>query len=254
MKGTIKWISIFLLFCSLVLALYPTISRLITQNNCDKAAAEFDELVNRIQEGEYEDALNEGLVDENGKLTEGDNLPVLFKEDIERLYKDSLEYNSRLQEGQNIYHTSDFEIATLDLGSYGISNGMYGYLYADSIELTLPIYLGATEQNMRVGAAHLSMTSLPVGGTDTNTVLAGHTGYTGKTFFDNIRKLKEGDKIVIKNYFGSLTYTVSIMKNIESTDIDDIYIQEGKDVLTLMTCSNGGATRLLVICERSNTQ
>lgn len=253
MKDSIKIIAIFLLCCSVMLALYPTVSRLINKKSCNDSATEFSTTLEHIQEGSYQEAIEKGLIDNDGVLKNSDfKLPVLFKEDLERLYKDSVEYNTNLQTEQNIYHSSDFEKATLNLSAYGVSNGMYGYLKAESINLTLPIYLGATEKNMRYGTAHLNMTSLPTGGVGTNTVLAGHTGYTGKTFFDNIRYLKEGDVVVIQNYFETLSYKVCVMKNIESSDIADIYVKDNKDTLTLMTCSNGGATRLLVICERND--
>lgn len=251
MNKYIKWAAVFLLCCSIILALYPTASKLYNQKHCDKAADEFNDMMNTVLEGSFTDALDKGLIDENGYPSNSDiKLPVLFKEDLERLYKDSAKYNNSLKAAQNIYHSSDFEKSALNLSNYGIHNEMYGYLRAESIDLTLPIYLGATENNMRIGAAHLNMTSLPIGGENTNTVLAGHTGYTGKTFFDNIRYLKEGDVIILKNYFDTLKYQVCIMKNIESTDIQDVYINDNKDILTLMTCSNSGATRLLVICER----
>ena len=56
--------------------------------------------------------------------------------------------------------------------------------------MRLPIYLGANSSNMSYGAAHMSATSLPIGGKNTNAVLAGHTGYIGRIFFDNLRNLK----------------------------------------------------------------
>lgn len=253
MKNTLKWVAIFLLLSSFILALYPTVSRLLTKKSCSKATTDFDSAVNYIQEGSFEEALDKGIIDEKGYLKKADyKLPVLFQEDIDRLYADSLDYNKILESEQVFTRSSDFELASLNLSSYGISNGMYGYLSADSIGLTLPIYLGATEYNMRYGTAHLNLTSLPIGGLGTNTVLAGHTGYTGKTFFDNIRYLTEGDKVVVKNYFGTINYRVRSMKNIDSTDLEDIYLKTNKDLLTLMTCSNGGTTRLIVICERED--
>ncbi len=253
MQKTLKWIAVILLLCSIALALYPTLSKSITQKECSKETKTFDKITENYKEGSFKDALDKGIINEEGYPTNSaDELPVLFKEDVERMLKDSRDYNNQIKDEQNIYHSSDFEYSALYLPDYGIHNGMYGYLSAESINLTLPIYLGATEGNMRVGATHLYMTSLPIGGIGTNAVIAGHTGYIGKTFFDNIRNLNVGDEIVIKNYFGTLKYQVSELKNVESYDIQDVYIDENKDLVTLVTCSNGGTARLLVICERKD--
>lgn len=253
MQKLLKWIAVILLLCSIALALYPTISKSAAQKECDEETKTFDKITENYQDGNYKDALDKGIINDESYLTDSaDELPVLFKEDVERMLKDSRDYNNQIKDEQNIYHSSDFEYSALCLRSYGVHNDMYGYLSAKSINLTLPIYLGATESNMRAGATHLYMTSLPIGGIGTNAVLAGHTGYIGKTFFDNIRNLNVGDEIVIKNYFGILKYQVSKLKNVESDDIQDVYIDENKDLLTLVTCSNSGTTRLLVICERKN--
>lgn len=253
MRKTLKWIAVILLLCSISLALYPTLSKSVTQKECDNKAKTFDKITKEYKEGNFKEALDKGVINEEGYPTDlADELPVLFKEDVERMLNDSRVYNNQIKDKQNIYHSSDFEYSALYLPDYGIHNGMYGYLSAESINLTLPIYLGATEGNMRVGATHLYMTSLPIGGIGTNCVLAGHTGYFGKTFFDNIGNLNVGDEIAIENYFGTLKYQVSELKNVESYDIEDVYIDENKDLVTLVTCSNGGTTRLLVICERKD--
>ena len=49
-------------------------------------------------------------------------------------------------------------------------------------------------------------------------------------------------------------YTVADMKIINPTDVDKILIQEGRDLLTLLTChpyGTGGRYRLVVYCERN---
>lgn len=251
MKKIIIISAVILLIISVSFAIYPTASRLITKHKCENDIKKFDIITDNVQEGSYEDALEKDIVNEDGCLSDSDNeLPVLFKEDLERLYSDSLSYNNNLHFSQMIRHSSDFEQSALNLRSYGITNEMYGYINIPCIELSLPIYLGATDYNMRNGAAHLNATSLPIGGENTNTVLAGHTGYSGKTFFDNIKTLTLGDKIVIKNYFDTLKYEVCDIQQIENDELSRVFIQNGKDYVSLLTCSNGGTTRLLVVCER----
>ena len=110
---------------------------------------------------------------------------------VNKLYEDSLAYNKALADHQDM--GKGFTDSVLYLPDYGIYDGMYGYISCSAIGLYLPIYLGATDENISYGTAHMSNTSLPTGGEDTHCVLVGHTGYFGRTFFDNIRDLEKGD-------------------------------------------------------------
>ena len=246
-------ISTLLVIISVSLFLYPTISKATLQKECDIKIEEFDETLKHVQEGSYKNNYDNGKVDDEGYPVDesGDRtteFAVIFKEDLDRLYKDSLNYNRKLLTSQNF--KDGFEGAALDLTQYGIFNGVYGYVSASSIGLHIPIYLGANDYNMRYGATHLLNTSLPIGGKNSNTVLAGHTNYIGRTLFDNIPALSQGDIVTITNYFGTVNYQVTEEKNIDSTDLEESYIQKNEDLLILLTCSNGGATRYIVICER----
>ena len=68
----------------------------------------------------------------------------------------------------------------LCLSDYGIDGEVFGTVCIPKLGVTLPIYFGASEGNMAKGAAHLSQTSLPIGGENTNCVLAGHCGFNGE--------------------------------------------------------------------------
>ena len=186
-------------------------------------------------------------IDDDGQIIS--DHPVVYQMDIDRLYADSVAYNERLQEHQDMDHI-DFADEALNLSDYGIYDGIYGYITASSIGLNAPIYLGASESNMAWGAAHLMNTSLPIGGEGNNIALAGHTGYFGRIVFDNIPYLDEGDTVSITTYFGTLTYQVISKKEISSTETNDIYVVKGKDLLTLLTCARMGKTRYQVTCER----
>ena len=118
----------------------------------------------------------------------------------------------------------------------------------------MPLYLGATTQHLAAGAAHLSQTSLPIGGNNTNCVIAGHRGYNGATYFRYITDLQPGDKIFITNIWETLTYEVCEIKIIKPYEVNEIHIQEGRDLLTLLTChpyGSGGKYRYLVFCQRT---
>ena len=68
---------------------------------------------------------------------------------------------------------------------------------------------------MAWGSAHLYHTSLPLGGESTNTVIAGHTGYFGRTAFDYLPQLSEGDIVSVTTYFDTLNYRVAAKKEIK---------------------------------------
>ena len=187
-----------------------------------------------------------------------ENGNLVTKIDFDRLYSDSVAYNEYLKKHQTELLVSEqsYQKPSLDLSSYGITSGVYGYISAPSIGMELPIYLGGNDDNMALGAAHMTYTSLPIGGKSTNCVLSGHSGYIGRIFFDYIPSLSIGDEITVENYWNTLTYKI-IDKQIHKKDESaDCYITEGRDLLTLITCvsnGHGGFDRFYLICERKST-
>ena len=126
-------------------------------------------------------------------------------------------------------------------------------LLRDSLELVMPVYLGASDSHLAAGAAVLGNTSVPIGGMSTNCVIAGHRGWYGADYFRHIDRLQVGDMVTITNLWETLTYAVVDMKIIQPDQVDKIKIQPGRDLLTLITChpyASGGRQRLVVYCER----
>ena len=178
--------------------------------------------------------------------------------DFDRLYSDSIAYNENLKMHQHELLTNEqsYQSPALNLSSYGITSGVYGYISAPSIGMELPIYLGGNDDNMALGVAHMTYTSLPIGGESTNCVLSGHSGYIGRIFFDYIPNLNIGDKIVVENYWDTLTYKVIDKQINKSYESAACFINDGKDLLTLITCisnGQGGFDRFYLICERKST-
>ena len=172
------------------------------------------------------------------------------------LYGDMQEYNRRIFEEKQSGLKDNFSYAepSFILSDYGLEAETIAVLNIPALELSMPVYLGANEQNMAAGAAHMSNTSLPVGGTNTNCVIAGHRGYSGADYFKHLDILKEGDSVQLVTLWSTLNYTVSEIRIIEPYEVEQILIQEGKELLTLLTChpyASGGRYRYLVICERS---
>lgn len=140
------------------------------------------------------------------------------------------------------------------LREYGLDSEIFGVISIPKLNLEMPLYLGATTQHLAAGAAHLSNTSLPIGGINTNCVIAGHRGYGGATYFRHITDLNPGDTVIITNLWETLTYTVCETKIIKPYEVSAIHIQDGRDLLTLLTChpyGSGGKYRYLVFCQRA---
>ena len=134
---------------------------------------------------------------------------------------------------------------------------MFGVVSIPRLDLEMPLYLGATYQHLSDGAAQLSQTSIPIGGMNTNAVIAGHRGWYGASYFRYITNLEIGDEVTITNLWGSMTYAVAGTKIIQPHEVEKVLIQPGKELITLLTChpyASGGKQRYLVICERINDE
>ena len=192
-------------------------------------------------------------IDENGARKS--NTRVLFQADLDRLRRDSLAYNEELKanQGSKFVEGESRDFPALNLENYGVFDGIYGYVSAPSIDMELPIYLGASDWNMSYGCAHMTFTSLPLGGMDTNCSVAGHTGYIGRIFFDNIQYLNPGDKVYVKNFWETLTYEVVSTDIVRPNESQHIYIEKGSDLFTMFTCTpydEESWGRYFVVCRR----
>lgn len=165
------------------------------------------------------------------------------------------QYNTWLYEGKQIALTNAaaYEQPAFILTQYGLQDETFGIIYIPKLEVTLPLYLGANDENMANGAAVLGQTSVPIGGVNTNSVIAGHRGWNGYPYFLNLDELQIGDTVYIDNIWTLMKYEVVDIQVISPDDVDAIKIQEGRDLVTLLTChppNTGGRQRLLVFCER----
>ena len=157
---------------------------------------------------------------------------------LDRLYKWMLRQNKYLyKNGQkDLIDPFSYEQPGIDLTKYGLSDNIVGYISIAKINCNLPIYLGASRENMKKGAVHLTQTSYPIGGNNTNAVIAAHRGAVNSFMFRDIEEITAGDLVVIQNFRQTLTYQVTGMKVIEPSDIEAILIQPDKDMITLITC------------------
>lgn len=174
---------------------------------------------------------------------------------FESLYRSIQTYNRWLVELNqgNLDSLVATEIVPLSMTDYGLPDEVFGVLRIPAMDLEMPIYLGANENNMANGAAVLTQTSIPIGGKSTNSVIAGHRGWNGYRYFLDIEKLQVGDLVYITNIWEEMVYAVTEIRIVYPDDVEAILIQPGKDMVTLMTChppNTGGRYRYLVYCER----
>ena len=174
----------------------------------------------------------------------------------EDLYRSIQTYNEwlvKINQG-NLTNSISMAIVPFTMTDYGLPDEVFGVLRIPAMDLEMPIYLGANDENMAAGAAVLTQTSIPIGGENTNAVIAGHRGWNGYPYFLHIENLQVGDLVYIKNIWEELTYKVTAIRIVYPDDIDAILIQPGKDMVTLLTChppNTGGRYRYLVYCERA---
>ena len=166
------------------------------------------------------------------------------------------EYNRQLyaEKQSSLIDLEACEEPAADLTAYGIEDEIIGVLEIPAMELTMPVYLGASDAHLAAGAAVLGNTSAPIGGNSTNCVIAGHRGWKGADYFRHIDRLAVGDSVTLTNLWGTLTYTVTDIQVIQPHEVAKIKIQPNRDLLTLLTChpyASGGRQRYVVYCERT---
>lgn len=168
------------------------------------------------------------------------------------------DYNQRIyaEKQSDLTSLEACEEPAVDLAAYDVGDEIIGVLEIPTMELTMPVYLGASDAHLAAGAAVLGNTSAPIGGDNTNCVIAGHRGWRGADYFRHIDRLQVGDTVTLMNLWETLTYTVADIQIIQPHEVEKIKIQQGRDMLTLVTChpyASGGRQRYVVYCEKLPT-
>ena len=172
------------------------------------------------------------------------------------LLLDMLSYNEQIRQEHQAGLSDAFSYASecFELSSYGLENEVVATVEIPALNSTLPLYLGASSQHLNVGLAQLTETSMPIGGLNTNCVVAGHRGWNNGKYLKDIENIKVGDIITVTNIWYEMKYQVCEIRIIDKSDVEQILIENGRDLFTLMTChpygTGGRYYRYLVICER----
>lgn len=169
-----------------------------------------------------------------------------------RAFNDTLTQNSIYgdvfgEEDQELEDTDYWQI--LNVGG----DGVMGYLSIPKINIKLSIYHGTSDEVLQTGVGHLNGTKLPIGGESTHSVLAAHRGLPSARLFTDIDQMEKGDMFYIHVLDETLAYQVDqifdmVDKDDHETLEEALRIQEGKDQVTLFTCTPYGVNshRLLV--------
>jgi len=232
-KKALAVIGVILLLAGIFMILYPYICQFLYKIQTARVISDYTARMEDYTQPEEEDSLED---------------PWGW------LYDLMARYNRELYESGQVGLVDAFSYQQVDfsLVQFGFDEEMIGYLSVSRMDIELPIYLGASKENMAKGAAHLTQTSLPIGGVNTNAVIAAHRGMSTAAMFRDIEALQIGDAVTITNFRETLYYQVVEIKVINPTDIEEILIQPGRDLVTLITCHpyRHNYQRYLVYCER----
>lgn len=126
--------------------------------------------------------------------------------------------------------------------------GIMCYIDIPKINVYLPVQHGTDADTLEKSVGHVVGTSLPVGGSSTHAVLSAHSGLASSKLFSDIDQLTEGDTFYIHVLGDTLAYKVDAVHTVLPTDTSRLQIEDGKDYVTLVTCTPFGINthRLLV--------
>lgn len=226
---TLLLIAIFI--AGLCILLYPSVSDYWNSMVQSKAIVDYEAALSNLTQKDYTDAF-EAAYAYNAALREVD-FPLM--------YYDALDAREDLEKYEDILNIN--------------GNGIMGYISIPKIKVELPIYHGTSASVLNVAAGHLEGTSLPVGGASTHSVLSAHRGLPSAKLFTDLDEMEVGDVFTITVLDQVLTYEVDQIKIVEPNEVDDLYVVEGEDYCTLVTCTPYGINthRLLVRGTRIET-
>ena len=126
--------------------------------------------------------------------------------------------------------------------------GVMAYIDIPKINVYLPVQHGTGAETLERAVGHVVGTSLPVGGSSTHAVLSAHSGMASSKLFSDIDQLAEGDMFYVHVLGDTLAYEVDSINTVLPTDTSLLQIADGKDYVTLVTCTPFGVNthRLLV--------
>ena len=183
--------------------------------------------------------------------TVSSTVDALSEEERERILLQARSFNEQLA-GEATELPAD-QIEPYDQQLIFDRDPMMSWVEIPSIDVSMPIYHGTSEEVLMAGVGHLEGTSLPVGGTSTHCVLTAHSGMRNLSMFDDIHSLEPGDLVLLHTMNKTLTYKMVDSEVVLPEEMESLAIEPGADKVTLVTCTPYGVNdhRLLVHCVRT---
>lgn len=225
-------IPVLFILIGLGLLSYPWISEMLFENRTDSTVSTYEEQVSDMEHDERNEALelakayNEQATQAKVELTDPFTIATSGGEEAALNYYDVLSFDEL---------------------------GLMGTIEIPKISVFLPIYHGTSDEVLERGVGHLEGSSLPIGGKSCHAVLSGHTGLNSARLFTDLTALEEGDIFFIRVLDETLAYKVFEIDIVEPQDISKLLIEDGRDLVSLVTCTPYGVNshRLIVIGERT---
>lgn len=204
-----NWKIILLFITGLLIASYPIISNWYYTVENNNQIVDFKEAVDEMSQAEIDERI-----------------------DLARAYNETLDpskladpYTDREKKGVENY------ARMLE------AREKIGYLDVPKINQQIPVYAGTSEDVLQKACGHLEGTSLPIGGKSTHSVITAHRGLPQVKLFRDLDKMEVGDVFYYTNVKETLAYQVDQILVIEPWNFDPVLVVEGKDYMTLLTCT-----------------
>jgi len=214
-----------------------------------------DGFVTRIEDyrSTHNDRMAAEIIARRQNGNESEYLDIDLLEDPFALIMERVrEYNRRIMNGGQPVLEDPFSYGqdNFNLVYFGFEEEMIGFISIPSIEARLPIFMGASRENLHRGLAHLTGTSLPIGGESTNAVIAGHMTSGRNNMLTGIDDMEIGDELRITNFYDTLVYTIVDIQHVHPLQTEVLAVQNGRDLITLLAYQEGNPQRYMIVAER----
>lgn len=115
-----------------------------------------------------------------------------------------------------------------------VQGEILGIITIDKIDVKLPIVEGATRENMRSAAVHISETDQL--GEKGNFAIAAHRAHKYGRLFNRLNEIKVGDIIKIESRGTLFEYKTDNISIVEPTDVSVLESNPNREEITLVTC------------------
>lgn len=114
---------------------------------------------------------------------------------------------------------------------------LIGSVNIPKIQISISLYDRLNGMILENGAGVLQGTSFPLGGNSTHSVISAHSGLPNRRLFTELDRLEHGDTFILTVLGEKLAYQVENIQVVLPDDTSVLTIEEGKDLVTLLTCT-----------------